>query len=837
MVSSGDILSQRGLGEVIEHIAEQSGYTFNYDTEAISDFQVDEYLWKEYSQSEIATFFAGTPFDISMDGDIIIILPLRKRKGTICGTIVSEEDGESLPFASVLLDNGEVVVADKNGYFEKEADLYQRQYGEISYVGRNPARMLVDSLERCPTILLSAADGIGQSVLIKSYILHGIDEGGTYGGVSLNLDLLSNNHSMRQAGIFHSTQMIPGISSPDDSATGINIRGGTTDHNLILWEGVPMYGQGYLYGMISQINPYSVDRVMVYKSNHSAALDNRIGGVVDMHLPDNIPDGLSSSIGANMTEGHINLALPVLHGKGGLLLAGRKSGFAIFEENSPTYLGFFKKIFNTTTITQEEEEEGVEEQEPNIDYYDINAKGIFQLSKSLTVKSSILLSQSQSSNFSVFSNSDSESQDDQSTKNNLFTLELKYDVDDVSEVRLIGRRSSYTNEAESILQQTNTASALLENEESNSIADLQMELAYGRAYKNLTTELGYVFDSKSTKFESEQKSAQLGEVSSETGVAATFHHLYTQSSFVTGRMLLEGGCRLSFDSNSSSFFASPSVSSRVKLIKGVFHKMSAGWYHQFIKQIYRAVDTDLIVEEPIWTLNQVEDDAVLNAGKLTTGLIFKRGGWLVDAEVYIHDSRGLSVENPNIRNVISTERRNQLISKGMDLLISKRIGKFNSSLQYSLAENRITVPSLEEDENDSFIGNNDQTHILRATQLYAVAGMNIGLTYVYKTGMPYTSNSKIVISDDDYYDLEHAQINNARLADYHRLDLAWSSSLRWKNKTIEVSAGVLNLLNRNNIGSRKSILQPSATGDEPQLLEINKSLLPRTFQASARLFF
>jgi hypothetical protein len=825
------------LQNAIQEIEVHSSFIFNYDSEALSTFEVNEFNFIEYSSSEILSFFEQTPFQISIDQNLVFILPLVLKSEVICGMIISQEDGESLPFATIKIENGQGIVTDENGVFKSEISTYKNQYCLVSYVGKEPRKILLERLVNCPQIGLENLNSKDHSILIRSYILHGIEEGSSFGGVNLNLNLPSNNHLMRNSGIYHSMQLIPGISSPDDSATGLNIRGGSADHNLILWEGAPIYGQGYLYGMISPVNPYSIDNVTVYKSNHSSSNDNRIGGVIDMRLPNEIPGKTELSVGSNMTEGHINLGVPILKNKVGLFFSARKSMYSIFEDNNPTYNSYLNKVFNSQRILGEDTEE-LDEHEPSLDFYDINAKSIINFTNRTSLHSSFLLTKSNSTNLATFSKLESQGQDSQSAINRIISNELKFKLDENSTLKLIGRKSIHEKEAEFEFSQSTSNSTFLENEESNSISDTQLELMFSKSFDKVSTQFGYVLDRKSTVLEIEQKSSQLREVSSKSKVSKQLHHIYSQTTYTTNGFKLEGGNRLSYDPDVKKFFNSPSISSRWKIRGGLYHKLSAGWYHQFIKQIYNPIDADLITEEPTWTLNTNLEDPILNSAKITSGFIFKKKGWLIDLEGYIHDTRGLSVENPNVRNVISSNAGNQIISKGLDLLINKRIEHFNTSFYYSWAQNKITVPDLQEDENESFLANNDQTHILRVSQMYSRDNISVGLNYIYKTGLPFTSNSSLVYSDDDdFYELEHVQINNSRLLDYHRLDLSLSSRFKWKEKQIELSASVLNILNRNNIGSRKSLVSPSVNSTEPQLIEINRNLLQRTFKFSGRIFF
>ena len=67
-------------------------------------------------------------------------------------------------------------------------------------------------------------------------------------------------------------QNLPGISSVNEKLSDLNIRGGTQDQNLILWNGIKMYQTGHLFGLLSAINSNATQKVTVLKNGSSAFL-------------------------------------------------------------------------------------------------------------------------------------------------------------------------------------------------------------------------------------------------------------------------------------------------------------------------------------------------------------------------------------------------------------------------------------------------------------------------------------------------------------------------------------------------------------------------------------
>ena len=63
--------------------------------------------------------------------------------------------------------------------------------------------------------------------------------------------------------ILQTIQALPGVLSIDETVSNINIRGGTHDQNLFLWDGIKMYQSGHFFGLISAFNPYTTKQINV----------------------------------------------------------------------------------------------------------------------------------------------------------------------------------------------------------------------------------------------------------------------------------------------------------------------------------------------------------------------------------------------------------------------------------------------------------------------------------------------------------------------------------------------------------------------------------------------
>ena len=85
-----------------------------------------------------------------------------------------------------------------------------------------------------------------------------------------------------ESDIFQSAQWVPGVTSINETVSDIQIRGGSADQNLILYDGIKMYNTGHFFGMLSIFNPNVTTGATIFKGGASPEYGDRISGVIDI---------------------------------------------------------------------------------------------------------------------------------------------------------------------------------------------------------------------------------------------------------------------------------------------------------------------------------------------------------------------------------------------------------------------------------------------------------------------------------------------------------------------------------------------------------------------------
>ena len=125
--------------------------------------------------------------------------------------------------------------------------------------------------------------------------------------------------------VIKSLQLLPGVTSVGEGASGFNVRGGSVSHNLVLLDEAPIYNSSHLLGFFSVFNPDVVKNIKLYKGGMPARYGGRISSVLDIVMKKGNDRKLSVYGGLGTIFSRFAIEGPIKKGKSSFLLAGRRS--------------------------------------------------------------------------------------------------------------------------------------------------------------------------------------------------------------------------------------------------------------------------------------------------------------------------------------------------------------------------------------------------------------------------------------------------------------------------------------------------------------------------------
>lgn len=131
--------------------------------------------------------------------------------------------------------------------------------------------------------------------------------------------------AMGEADVLKAALLLPGVQTVGEGASGFNVRGGSTDQNLILINGAPVFNTSHLFGFFSAFNPDVIQDFKLYKSGITADYGGRISSVFDISTRKGNRKRFSGMGGISPVTGRVVLEGPVIKEKVSMILGARST--------------------------------------------------------------------------------------------------------------------------------------------------------------------------------------------------------------------------------------------------------------------------------------------------------------------------------------------------------------------------------------------------------------------------------------------------------------------------------------------------------------------------------
>ena len=130
---------------------------------------------------------------------------------------------------------------------------------------------------------------------------------------------------MGEVDIIRSIQLLPGVSTVGEGATGFNVRGGNIDQNLILLDEATVFNSSHLFGFFSVFNADAVKDLTLYKGGIPAKYGGRLSSVLDVRQKEGNSKKFAGSAGIGLVSSRLMLEGPIVEDKVSFMIAGRRS--------------------------------------------------------------------------------------------------------------------------------------------------------------------------------------------------------------------------------------------------------------------------------------------------------------------------------------------------------------------------------------------------------------------------------------------------------------------------------------------------------------------------------
>jgi len=126
-----------------------------------------------------------------------------------------------------------------------------------------------------------------------------------------------------ESDVIKTIQLLPGVQGGLEGFSGIYVRGGGPDENLLLLDGIPVYNAEHMLGIFSMFQPEAIKKMTLIKGAFPARYGGRISSIVDVRTNDGNLYETSGNIGISMLADKFHLEGPLWKGKTSYSISAR----------------------------------------------------------------------------------------------------------------------------------------------------------------------------------------------------------------------------------------------------------------------------------------------------------------------------------------------------------------------------------------------------------------------------------------------------------------------------------------------------------------------------------
>ncbi len=308
-------LHDKSIKDVFNHISENSNYRFFYNNKFNAKKKVSIVVKSSTVQDILDKLLNGTNYSYKIKDNYIVIkeeIKARKRY-TISGVITDKESGEKLIGANIF-ETSSLKGAASNVYGFYSLTLPNEKIKlAYSFVGyKTVVKEFTLNKDTTINIDLLSVNTLKEVVVTASSSLKEV-QSPQMSNTKICIDKIKNLPSfLGEADVIKTIQLLPGVQSGTEGSSGLYVRGGGPDQNLILLDGVPVYNANHIFGFFSVFNPDAVKNVELYKGGFPARFGGRLSSVVDIRMKEGNEKELKGTFSIGLISSKLNLEGPII---------------------------------------------------------------------------------------------------------------------------------------------------------------------------------------------------------------------------------------------------------------------------------------------------------------------------------------------------------------------------------------------------------------------------------------------------------------------------------------------------------------------------------------------
>ena len=607
--------------------------------------------------------------------------------------------------------------------------------------------------------------------------------------------------------VFKALQLMPGVQKGSEGNSGIYVRGGGPDQNLIILDDAPVYNASHLFGFFSIFNGDALKSVELTKGGFPARYGGRLSSVIEMTMKDGNKEKISGEAGIGIISSRLVLEGPIVKDTASFLVSARrtyidalirpfmseegKGGYYFYDLNAKLNYDFspVNKLYLSGYFGRDKFQVTTREKYSGNEYYKSKG-GLYWQNATATLRWNHLFSSKVFSNTSlIFSNYNLQIFSIEETESDKYSLKYNSGIRDLALKYDLEYHHSARYTLRAGIQSTNhlfTPSAIVEKD-SQALYEYENKTEYNSLETGLYVENNLVFSDK---------------------------------------IRMNAGLRLShFVADNKTYFSpEPRLSLNFLIQEGISGKAA---YAEMNQYMHLLSNTGIGLPTDLWvpSTGRVSPQ---NSRQISAGLAkdLNKYNLTITLEGYHKWSNRILGYKPGASFLLlddPTEAQNFTWqdnvtagsgrSYGVELLIHRKSGKLNGWIGYTLSWTKLRFDEINYGE--EYWAHYDRRHDLSLVAIYNLSDrITLAGTWVYGTGNAITlplGNFPVQESqpfshffwanyDNYWYNdaTDYGKVNSSRMKAYHRLDLAIQFHKKMKRHERTWELGLYNAYNRKN---------------------------------------
>ncbi len=774
-----------------------------------------------------------------------------RRNVTVQGIVRDSATGEVLPHARIeLVDLRRSVESNLDGRFAFVSVPSGAHQLSVQYIGYRLMRRAISTDTISGVLSIALPKAVVR--LAEAQVKADADQRGAVaaigqlpGQISISTAQVEAMPSLGEADVFRTLQMLPSVAGAGNGTASLSVRGGTSDQNLVLLDGMTVYHVDHFFGLFSAFNTDALKDIQLYAGGFPARYGGRVSSVLDLTGKAGDEHKFRASGAANLLSGRAVVEVPL--GKGSWLISGRRSYTDVIRSGLYGSLFNFAKSQGTATAapTPRVGRFGNQFQTATVDpafyFYDFNSKLTYRPSQKDVLAISL---------YSGLDNLDqSQALPARPGPGGAATTTTTTTLDDITTWGNTGASARWFRQWGGLFSSdalvassrytsngNRTANGGLPNggptfnfgfTERNTVKDVSARLdnalqaaswsrlEFGTWITRNTVTYDFLVGTDTTQ--RNRNTTRNG-----TSLLSAFYLQHTWSPI--SALEITTGVRSNTYDATNTTYTEPRFAVGWQATPSLRLKGAVGQYHQFVNRVEN--EDVLQGSRDFWLLA----DTVLQpttAQHRIVGATFDRPGWALNVEAYDKTLQHVSLFSRRYRQAFGVNTGSFFYSgdgtaRGLEFLMEKKRGALTGWAAYTLAKFNSTFASV--DNGQEFPTSLDQRHELKGFGQWTLGKWEVAATGVFGSGRPYTApisqyQLKLLDGTSQTY-INVGDKNSERLPSYQRMDLSFTRLFHTEG-TFDWRVGVslYNLANRRNVSFRKFDLStsPMTISDVTQL--------------------